>query len=82
MKKFNIKPKAWVSIPKDTHLSILVFLFLTGVSNLTIRAGVVGLFPQLLGAATLAALVVMVVLSVRDVRSGDAFRSSRNPERF
>lgn len=82
MNKFDIKPKVWVSIPKDTHLSILVFLFLTGVSNLTIRAGVVGLFPQLLGAATLAALVVMAVLSVRDVRSGDAFRSSRNPERF
>lgn len=82
MKKFNIKPKAWVSVPKDTHLSILIFLVLIGISNVTIRAGIVGLFPQLLGAATLTALVVMVVLSVRDVQSGDAFRSSRNPERL
>lgn len=82
MKKFNIKPKEWVSIPKDTHLSILVFLFLIGVSNLTIRAGIVGFFPQFLGVATLASLIVMVVLSLRDIRSGDAFRSSRNPERF
>lgn len=82
MKKISFHATTWLSIPRDTHLSILVFALLTAVSNLTLRAGLTGLFPQVLAGAVLVSLVVMVVLSLRDLRTGDAFRSSKDPERF
>ena len=82
MNKISFNTTAWLSIPRDTHLSILAFTFLTAVSNLSLRAGLTGLFPQVLVGAVLVSLATMVVLSLRDLRTGDAFRCSKDPQRF